>query len=269
MGACFSVNLKVRFNGNEDKVKSVLQDFIKTYPNTEFNLDHFSEGGIGTETIDDLLAIILDNWYFHKDFKTEKEDGWLLYDSGFDASYGWESVMVDMFAAIVPYIDAESTFYIEPDSHSYTLGVDASCEPHTMITLEECEDIYGEEDEEYDEEKVETDNGEAGLAVEQIAEKRVREGLIGIGLGDEEIDKILATMTPQEIFDKYVRDGEADIEVRVCTYCGKWMLEGYCIEGGAAYYCSDECMHDDGMCEAEYLRLYADGEGDSFYTEWY
>lgn len=54
---------------------------------------------------------------------------------------------------------------------------------------------------------------------------------------------------------------------RTCSECGKGMNEGYCIEGGIEYYCSDACLHKH-MTHAEYLELYADGEGDSYWTDW-
>lgn len=54
---------------------------------------------------------------------------------------------------------------------------------------------------------------------------------------------------------------------RECTACGKGMNEGYCIEGGIEYYCSDECLHTE-VTPAEWDELYADGEGDSYYTDW-
>lgn len=54
---------------------------------------------------------------------------------------------------------------------------------------------------------------------------------------------------------------------RTCSHCGNGMREGYCIEGGQAYYCSDECLHAN-MTQEEYLNLYDEGNGDSYYTEW-
>lgn len=56
-------------------------------------------------------------------------------------------------------------------------------------------------------------------------------------------------------------------EARICDECGKAMAEGYCIEGGQSYYCSDECLHKN-LTEDEYLELYDDGDGDSYWTEW-
>lgn len=54
---------------------------------------------------------------------------------------------------------------------------------------------------------------------------------------------------------------------RRCNVCNALMLEGYCIDGGAEYYCSDTCLHS-AMTQAEYLELYADGDGDSYWTQW-
>lgn len=55
--------------------------------------------------------------------------------------------------------------------------------------------------------------------------------------------------------------------MRTCTHCSKSMTEGYCIDGGCEYYCSDECLHEH-YTEEEYLAMYDDGEGDSYWTEW-
>ena len=55
---------------------------------------------------------------------------------------------------------------------------------------------------------------------------------------------------------------------RECNACGKGMNEGYCIEGGMEYYCSDACLHTE-ITHEEYMELYSDGEGDSYWTTWY
>lgn len=54
---------------------------------------------------------------------------------------------------------------------------------------------------------------------------------------------------------------------RKCNACGAGMNEGYCIEGGIEYYCSDACLYTE-MTPAEWLELYNDGEGDSYWTDW-
>ena len=54
---------------------------------------------------------------------------------------------------------------------------------------------------------------------------------------------------------------------RECTACGAGMNEGYCIEGGIEYYCSKVCLNTE-ISDEEFAELYADGEGDSYYTDW-
>ena len=56
------------------------------------------------------------------------------------------------------------------------------------------------------------------------------------------------------------------METRTC-HCGKKMFEGYCIEGGEAYYCSNKCLLEN-LTQAEYDELYADGDGESYWTSW-
>lgn len=54
---------------------------------------------------------------------------------------------------------------------------------------------------------------------------------------------------------------------RICTACKKGMNEGYCINDGEAYYCGEACLGD--YCtQEEWEELYADGEGDSYWTDW-
>lgn len=56
-------------------------------------------------------------------------------------------------------------------------------------------------------------------------------------------------------------------DYRVCSHCGKIMSEGYCIENGETYYCSDNCLQAN-MGEQDYLKLYDNGNGDSYWTTW-
>lgn len=58
------------------------------------------------------------------------------------------------------------------------------------------------------------------------------------------------------------------LEVRVCTSCLKIMIEGYVIEGGFAYYCSDKCLEYDMTLE-EFEQAYGDGNTETYWTEWF
>jgi hypothetical protein len=53
---------------------------------------------------------------------------------------------------------------------------------------------------------------------------------------------------------------------RKCNVCGKRMKEGYCIDGGAEYYCSEPCLHTK-YTKRQWNNMYEDG-GDSYWTEW-
>ena len=54
---------------------------------------------------------------------------------------------------------------------------------------------------------------------------------------------------------------------RICSECGKEMKQGYCIENGMEYYCSEECLHKN-YTEEEFEELFDNGNGDSYWTEW-
>ena len=53
---------------------------------------------------------------------------------------------------------------------------------------------------------------------------------------------------------------------RICSECKVKMNQGYCIDAGLEYYCSDKCLHKH-YTEEEWLDMYEDG-GDSYWTEW-
>jgi len=53
---------------------------------------------------------------------------------------------------------------------------------------------------------------------------------------------------------------------RECDECGKGFNEGYCVDGGSFYYCSDECLHKHFTPE-EWEEM-SDDDGDSYWTTW-
>ena len=54
---------------------------------------------------------------------------------------------------------------------------------------------------------------------------------------------------------------------RACEICNLPLIEGYCVEGGITYYCSDKCLKEH-FSENEWEDMYADGESDSYWTSW-
>ena len=76
------------------------------------------------------------------------------------------------------------------------------------------------------------------------------------------VDDFIENGNIQEAID------ELDLEhSRCCSECGKPMYEGFCIENGAEYYCSEECLHKH-LTEEEYENLYDEGRGNSYWTSW-
>ena len=94
-----------------------------------------------------------------------------------------------------------------------------------------------------------------GLLKEKIKE-------VAIDIKEFMADFCIQHATTSELVD------ELDLEhIRVCSECGKPMYEGYCIENGAEYYCSEECLHKN-LTDEEYENLYDEGRGDSYWTSW-
>jgi hypothetical protein len=55
---------------------------------------------------------------------------------------------------------------------------------------------------------------------------------------------------------------------RNCTECSKGMNEGYCFDGGRAYYCSNECLYTVFTHEETAVDEATVATGDSYWTEW-
>lgn len=53
----------------------------------------------------------------------------------------------------------------------------------------------------------------------------------------------------------------------ICSLCGCAMQSGFVIHDGEQYFCSEDCLHE-FYTEEEYLEMYDDGNGDSYWTEW-
>ena len=85
---------------------------------------------------------------------------------------------------------------------------------------------------------------------------------VGMSLKQYMAGYIISNTDVDELVD------ELDLQhSRCCSHCGKSMYEGFCIENGAEYYCSEECLHKH-LSEEEYNELYDEGRGDSYWTSW-
>lgn len=123
MGQCYDVNLKVRFK-DKDGAKKALQNKIARAEEEKvsYNLPSHGDRRFDTDDLWDLMALFFGGWdgRFHKqddwekNHEMRKEGVWIW--SGFDASYGWEGVMMDAFDEIAPFLEEESEIKIYPDS---------------------------------------------------------------------------------------------------------------------------------------------------------
>lgn len=113
MGQTYAITLKVEFL-NKELAAAALRAKLSRAEKEHVNycLDHYrDELGIGTERLEDLLKIFFGGWYGNL---REQDDG--SYCPFFDASYGWEGVMMDAFDLIAPFLVDGSEIEIYPDS---------------------------------------------------------------------------------------------------------------------------------------------------------
>ena len=115
MGDNYSVDLALKCK-DEAKVVSLLKEYIRKNPdNAEFNLAKYKSQGVGTETLDDLIAIMLAGWEGQRVNKEAGKDGSMTYRNCFSCTYGWRRVMVGMFFAMAEALDDESGIIIDRD----------------------------------------------------------------------------------------------------------------------------------------------------------
>ena len=114
MGACYSVTLKVNVLDIPGAIKA-LNDHITNDTRSNYSLEEYAQHGITTETFDDLMRIFLAGWPGQA-IDIQYDDEFTTYENGFNASYGWECVMMDMFETLAPFVADGSDFYISIDN---------------------------------------------------------------------------------------------------------------------------------------------------------
>lgn len=105
MGACYSVQLKVNIKDEKGVIEALKEhmnnDTSAVYENTY------------EETFDDLIRALLADHQRKVDIFEEKK--WRYYENDFDASYGWERVMLEWFEVMAPFLSNGSQIIICPD----------------------------------------------------------------------------------------------------------------------------------------------------------
>jgi len=114
MGQCYSVYLKVRFTDEEGAKKALQQKIARgAEERTDYSLDHYKgDLGLDLDNVHDLVRLFFGGWKAR--FDETADSDWVTAD--FDASYGWEYVMMDAFDIMAPYLEDGSSIEIYPDS---------------------------------------------------------------------------------------------------------------------------------------------------------
>jgi hypothetical protein len=87
------------------------------------------------------------------------------------------------------------------------------------------------------------------------------------GLETDDINALRIAEVILSKIDELECDNIMNDHIRICDECGEVMTQGYCINDGDEHYCSDECLHKH-YTQDEYLEMYDDGNGDSYWTDW-
>ena len=108
MGAVYDVELKLKYASEQSVI-----DATKAFVNANSGYVKFSD--IDYSTMESAIQIILPRRGFHIN---SQANNYIDCNCGFDASYGWESVMQDWFNSLVAdyAVQDNSTITIYPDS---------------------------------------------------------------------------------------------------------------------------------------------------------
>lgn len=129
MGACYDVRLQMQFSAPDakEKVVATMQKYIKKETSVDFSLDKYAAEGVTTDSLEDLLKICLGGWEKCHPRITQENNG-IEYICSFDASYGWERVLMDVFELICPYITNGSEMFISIDNdYDCLVAEDGKC----------------------------------------------------------------------------------------------------------------------------------------------
>lgn len=123
MGACYDVTFTLRIC-NHNAAVDVMKKYILNAPNVDFSLEDYKKDGVGLESLSDLMRIILAGRKSSNFCEKVTTAGTLIYTNCFEASYGWERVMIDIFYDLAPYLYNYSTLYIGIDNDYDSFLVD-------------------------------------------------------------------------------------------------------------------------------------------------
>lgn len=84
---------------------------------------------------------------------------------------------------------------------------------------------------------------------------------------NDTLNYLIDRINEDEYQNSIVQKQKGFLELRICNDCGKLMAEGYCMNDGDEYYCSDKCL-EKNTTEEEREEI-QDENSTSYWTEWY
>lgn len=121
MSACYSVNLELRPK-DETKTIEAMKKFIKeNHLKADFMIEEYKKDGIGTESLKDLVAIMLAGWSGQRIKIRPLKKGFKSYSNDFNARYGWLRVIEGWFRAIGETLEngSEISIWVENSLEHY------------------------------------------------------------------------------------------------------------------------------------------------------
>ena len=114
MGAVYYVEVKVKLKDETSAIAALNQHMVND-KRTNYGLPEFEKHGITPDTFDNLMRIFLAD-HQNSSFQIDRQKRTTCYQNSFEASYGWESVLIEMFETLTPYLENGSSIKIWPDS---------------------------------------------------------------------------------------------------------------------------------------------------------
>lgn len=114
MSSCYFVTADLSFRTSRRAAAVALRRLMTTSEGVDFCLNEFACCGVRTRRFDDLMRIFLAGWP-DLPFVVSRAHDHARYDNRFHASYGWERVLLRMFAALAPHLKDGSSLLIDCD----------------------------------------------------------------------------------------------------------------------------------------------------------
>lgn len=179
MGAVYNVELTLSY-ASEQEVIAATEAYVNANPLGA----RFSD--VDYSSIVSAIQILLPKRGFQVSNQTDNS---ITCDCGFDASYGWFSVMCAWFEALAPVVDDGSTIKIWPDS-GYTVGVvTGDTVEWNSSEDDDVPDDYYDGDAESDAEGMKVDDPELQQAIDYLNDYSLDEfGTLAVEEGDDLTD---------------------------------------------------------------------------------